>query len=97
MLPKKGNPSSWLCKEMRSVLNSNHVLLDDYSREKTVQWAAGIYRSALNLHTKIDNNKTTLGLVLTDDVVETVLPGGPAFLAGLRKGDCIVTVRRPTL
>lgn len=91
----KGTPVSVLCPEMRGVLSSNHLLLDDYSREKTVQWAAGIYRGALNLHTKIDTNKTTLGLVLTDDVVETVLPGGPAFLAGLRKGDCIVTVGRP--
>jgi hypothetical protein len=92
-MPKKGTPVSVLCPEMRGVLHSNHLLLDDYSREKTVQWAAGIYRGSLNLHTKIDTNNTTLGLVLTDDVVETVLPGGPAFLAGLRKGDCIVTVR----
>jgi predicted metalloprotease with PDZ domain len=65
---------------------------DDYSREKTAQWAAGIHRSGLSLSTKIDNNKTTLGLVLTDDHVQTVLPGGPAFLAGLRKGDCIIMV-----
>lgn len=97
MLPKKGNSLSLLCRETRSVFNSNHTLLDDFSREKTVQWAAGIYRSALSLHTKIDSSKTTLGLVLTDDVVETVLPGGPAFLAGLRKGDCIVTVGCPAL
>jgi len=50
------------------------------------------YCSALVFTTRSDHFRTTLGLVLTDDTVETVLPGGPAFITGLRQGDAIAKV-----
>jgi len=93
MLPKKGNSMSLLCLQMRAVLDQLEIVLEDYSREKTKQWAGGIFRRRLNhVISGIDNNKTTLGIVVTDDKVLTVLPGGPAFQAGLREGDCIMKV-----
>jgi len=36
--------------------------------------------------------QTTLGLILTGCLVNQLLPGGPAHLAGLRKGDTILEV-----
>jgi len=91
-LPRKGTPVSILAKELRCVLDRNELILDEHTREKAAQWSGSIYRSALVLTTRIDHSRTTLGLVLTDDTVETVLPGGPAFMAGLRKGDAIAKV-----
>ena len=91
-LPKKGNTKSFLCSEMREVLNQADRMLVEYSREKTKFLADGIYSKNMDAVTKIDENKTTLGIVVTDDTVETVLPGGPAFHAGLRKGDRILKV-----
>jgi hypothetical protein len=37
-------------------------------------------------------NKTTLGLILFNNQVTNLLPGGPAFFSGLRKGDVILEV-----
>ena len=91
-LPRKGNPVSILAKELRSVLDRNELILDEHTCEKAAQWAGSIYHSALVLTTRIDHSRTTLGLVFTDDTVETVLPGGPAFMTGLRKGDAIATM-----
>ena len=91
-LPRKGTPVSILAKELRCVLDRNELILDEHTREKAAQWSGSIYRSALVLTTRIDHSRTTLGLVLTDDTVETVLPGGPAFMAGLRQGDAIAKV-----
>ena len=39
-----------------------------------------------------DLQETTLGLILTGCLVNQLLPGGPAHLAGLRKGDTILEV-----
>jgi C-terminal processing protease CtpA/Prc len=36
--------------------------------------------------------KSTLGMVLRGDSIERLLPGGPAFMAGLQRGDKIVSV-----
>ena len=89
-MPKEGNSVALLCPTMRAVLNGQDMLMHQHSRQKIGQWQVG--RKRLSLTTKIEQNKTTLGLVLIDDEVETVLPGGPAFIAGLRKGDSIVAV-----
>ena len=93
-LPMKGNSMSRLCLTTRAVLDQLEAVLDEYSREKTKQWVntSLVYARQVELQTKIDNNKTTLGIVFTDDMVATVLPGGPAFQAGLRKGDRILKV-----
>ena len=96
-LPPHGNAAAFLCAETRGVLDSQALMLGEFSREKAARWAAGIYRSPLHLTSKIDTNQTTLGLVLLDDAVETVLPGGPAYLAGLQKGDQIVKVSTAAL
>jgi hypothetical protein len=94
-LPMKGNSTSRLCLTTRAVLDQLEAVLDEYSREKTKQWVytSLVYARQVELQTKIDDNKTTLGIVFTDDMVATVLPGGPAFQAGLRKGDRILKVR----
>jgi len=39
-----------------------------------------------------EHHQSTLGLILHGNEVEMVFPGGPAFLAGLLKGDSIVAV-----
>lgn len=36
--------------------------------------------------------KSTLGMVLRGQCIERLLPGGPAFMSGLQKGDKIVSV-----
>jgi len=92
-MPKKGNATSYLCSEMRAVLNQADRMVFEYSREKTKLLADSIFDKGLEMQTKIDEMKTTLGIVFTDDLVATVLPGGPAFVAGLRKGDRILKVR----
>jgi C-terminal processing protease CtpA/Prc len=92
-MPKKGNATSYLCSEMRAVLNQADRMVFEYSREKTKLLADSIFDKGLEMQTKIDEMKTTLGIVFTDDMVATVLPGGPAFVAGLRKGDRILKVR----
>jgi predicted metalloprotease with PDZ domain len=91
-MPKKGNTTPYLCLEMRAVLNQADRMVLEYCREKTKLLVDSIYDKGLETQTKIDDNKTTLGIVFTDDMVATVLPGGPAFLAGLRKGDRILKV-----
>ncbi len=92
-LPMKGNSLSRLCLTSRAVLDQMELLLEEYSREKTKQWLNTRRMSRhVDMATKIDENKTTLGIVVTDDTVQTVLPGGPAFHAGLRKGDRIQKV-----
>ena len=92
-LPMKGNSMSRLCLTSRAVLDQMELLLEEYSREKTKQWINTRRMSRhIDLASKIDENKTTLGIVVTDDTVQTVLPGGPAFHAGLRKGDRIQKV-----
>ena len=92
-MPKKGNTTPYLCLEMRAVLNQADRMVLEYCREKTKLLVDSIYDKGLETQTKIDDNKTTLGIVFTDDMVATVLPGGPAFQAGLRKGDRILKVR----
>ena len=47
---------------------------------------------SLNITTKVDSSSSTLGVILTNNRVDGVLPGGPAYLAGLRQGDRIVQV-----
>ena len=37
-------------------------------------------------------NKTTLGLILYNNRITNLLPGGPAFVSGLRKNDVILEV-----
>ena len=91
-MPKKGNTTLYLCLEMRAVLNQADRMVLEYSREKMKLLVDSIYYKGLETQTRIDENKTTLGIVFTDDVVANVLPGGPAFLAGLRKGDRILKV-----
>jgi hypothetical protein len=91
-LPPKGNPMSFLCQATRDVLDAHDMLLEDHSPNKVVRWTEALYRGGLKTDVKVDSNKTTLGLVLQDDAVELVLPGGPAFNAGIKKGDCILTV-----
>ena len=91
-LPQKGNPMALLCQATRDVLDAHDALLDDHLFDRFERWAETIYRGALQTDIKVDSNKTTLGLVLLDDAVELVLPGGPAFNAGIKKGDCILTV-----
>jgi hypothetical protein len=92
-MPQKGNATPYLCSEMRAVLNQAGLMVSEYSREKTELLEDIIYGKGLGTQIKLDDNKTTLGIVFTDDMVETVLPGAPAFLAGLRKGDRIQKVR----
>jgi len=41
----------------------------------------------------LSSQQTTLGLILTKSLVGQLLPGGPAHLAGLEKGDTILEVR----
>ena len=92
-MPQKGNATQYLCSEMRTVLKQAGRMVLEFSREKTELLEDSIYGKGLETQSKIDDNKTTLGIVFTDDMVETVLPGAPAFLAGLRKGDRIQKVR----
>jgi hypothetical protein len=97
-LPRKGNSMSRLCLTTRAVLDQLEAVQDEYCLEKTKQWVETsmtslVYARHVEIQTKIDDNKTTLGIVFTDDLVATVLPGGPAFVAGLRKGDRILKVR----
>ena len=69
-LPAKGNSMAMLCKEMRAVLDGHTRDLAD--ERSSPMDGGGIYRSALNLHTKIDTNKSTLGLILLDDSVGVI-------------------------
>ena len=61
-----------------------------------VETAAEVASGFKSIHSsgksKWDHQKTTLGLVFTDNRVRQVLPGGPAWVAGLREGDTIVAV-----
>jgi C-terminal processing protease CtpA/Prc len=90
-LPKRGNSVQNLVQDLRTVLDSQNGVVDDTAN---MDLLSVNHSSSLNIATAIDSNKTTLGVVLTNDMVETVLPGAPAYLAGLRKGDRIVEVRK---
>ena len=54
--------------------------------------ASGIKSLHGSGRSKYEANKTTLGLVFTDNRVRKVLPGGPAWVSGLREGDTIIAV-----
>ncbi len=81
-MPKKGNATSYLCSEMRAVLNQADRMVFEYSREKTKLLADSIFDKGLEMQTKIDEMKTTLGIVFTDDLVATVLPAAPPLSPG---------------
>ena len=55
-----------------------------------VQGARELYGSGRS--TICDAPATTIGLMFADNIVENLLPGGPAWIAGIRKGDTIVAV-----
>lgn len=91
-LPTKGNPMSFLCQATRDVLDAHDMLIEDHSPSKVARWGDAVYRGGLTTDVRHDSNKTTLGLVFSDDAVELVLPGGPAFAAGIKQGDRILLV-----
>ena len=88
-LPKHGNLVQNLVHDLRTVLSAQDGVVEDSASEG---FLSANHSSSLNISTSIDSNQTTLGLILLDDTIDNLLPGAPAYLAGLRKGDRIVEV-----
>ena len=101
-LPEEHNSLWTLMHHMRSVIeslgritiksNESHMPWDMCEPHNHYLADNAFFRG------KMDHiHQTTLGLILQQNLVINLLPGGPAFLAGLRKGDSIVEVITATL
>lgn len=87
-LPKEGNSVPKLVQELRRVLQ---VLLDGLEELHEMTLNAHQHHLVSSFSTP-GQTQTTLGLVLLNNLVDNLLPGGPAHLAGIRKGDAILEV-----
>ena len=76
--------------ELRNVLNCHEALLEEHCVETETEMACGVGGAPAS--GSWSQPHTTLGLVIADNTVRQVLPGGPAWVAGLREGDILVAV-----
>ena len=79
-----------LAGELRNVLNCHEALLEEHCVETETEMACGVGGAPAS--GSWSQPHTTLGLVIADNTVRQVLPGGPAWVAGLREGDILVAV-----
>ena len=84
-------------EDLREVLYAQEKELQENAKYSAADWyAAGTHKSlkGKDIH---NTHKTTLGLLLLETKIDHLLPGGPAFHAGLQKGDKIVAVDGKTI
>jgi hypothetical protein len=80
-----------LVRELRNISHCHEALLGEHCVEMAAEMASGV-APANGRSEKSYGARTTLGLVIADNMLRKVLPGGPAWVAGLREGGVLLAV-----
>ena len=90
-IPAGGDNLMLLVRVLRNVSHCHEALLGEHCVETAAEMASGVPPA----NGRSENSygaRTTLGLVIANNMVRKVLPCGPAWVAGLREGDVLLAV-----